>query len=202
VSSSEDRPEFDPLEFDDQPSEESPVDDLENMPEKSPEGAPEEPVDAPPSEEVLGDEEDLSALMAGGGSVSQASHLTFEEVAGQDEAVSGVESEEAAIASGVGQFDTAGIETEAEAAFDESAYPSEEEDEDWLKKPSIWKRIAETSPFTVFLGVSLLALLIAIFCLWMELRHYNFDIDAQEANQALRMTPTDHPGLPSTTPTA
>lgn len=203
--SPEERPEFDPLEFDEQPTDESAADDQGDMAGELPEMPTDDSVAENPSEEVLGEaDDDLSSLMAGGGSVSQTSHLTFEEVAGQDEVVSGVGEEEVASTSGVGEFDEAAVDTQGtETLADESVYPGEEEEEeDWLKKPSIWKRIGETSPFTVFLGVSLVALLVAIFCLWMELRHYDFDIKAQEARQAVSMAPADYRGLPSTTPTA
>ncbi len=52
------------------------------------------------------------------------------------------------------------------------------------KEPSrIFEVLANAEPYTVMLGVALLAILIAIFCLWMELHDYGYDIGAKGAKQ-------------------
>ncbi len=52
------------------------------------------------------------------------------------------------------------------------------------KEPSrIFEVLANAEPYTVMLGVALLAVLIAIFCLWMELHSYDYDIGAKGSKQ-------------------
>jgi len=43
------------------------------------------------------------------------------------------------------------------------------------KKDGMLARLAETNPYTVMLGISLVAILVAIFCLYMEWSSYEFD---------------------------
>ncbi len=47
----------------------------------------------------------------------------------------------------------------------------------------LWKGRRTNTVFTVFLGCTLLALITAVYCLWVELGRYGFDIKAQEAKQ-------------------
>ncbi len=52
------------------------------------------------------------------------------------------------------------------------------------KEPSrVFELLANAEPYTVMLGVALLAILIAIFCLWMELHDYGYDIGAKRSKQ-------------------
>ncbi len=52
------------------------------------------------------------------------------------------------------------------------------------REPSrVFEVLANAEPYTVMLGVALLALLIAIFCLWMELHDYGYDIGAKRSKQ-------------------
>lgn len=46
------------------------------------------------------------------------------------------------------------------------------------------ERIAEASPYTVMLGVSLVALIVAVICLAIELGRYDYDIKAEQLSQA------------------
>jgi hypothetical protein len=75
---------------------------------------------------------------------------------------------------------------------------SDEEDEEG---PTLLGRIAKTSPYTVMLGLSLVVLLIAVVCLYMELRGYNFDTKAKEGRQRAMAVPVQS-AFPSTTATA
>lgn len=47
----------------------------------------------------------------------------------------------------------------------------------------IWKGRETNSVYTVFLGCTLVAVLTAIYCLWMELGRYHYDVKAREARQ-------------------
>jgi hypothetical protein len=91
-----------------------------------------------------------------------------------------------------------------EATFDESAAPQidpatasqvrtgrskkakkeKKAKEKKVKKPKApsdrWQWLLRADPFTVMLALSLLAILIAVFCLVLELARYGFDIKAEE----------------------
>ena len=69
-----------------------------------------------------------------------------------------------------------GKEEEAESQEDET----EEEAE---KKGGFLKALANADPYTVMLGVVLLAILTAVTCLFMELSTYNFDVGASDYRQ-------------------
>lgn len=56
----------------------------------------------------------------------------------------------------------------------------------------LFARLQKTSPYIVLLGLSLLALLIAVLCLVIELSRYNFDLKAEEARQRSAMAPAAH----------
>lgn len=47
----------------------------------------------------------------------------------------------------------------------------------------IWKGRATNTVYTVILGCTLAAVLTAIYCLWLEVGRYQFDIKAREAKQ-------------------
>ena len=66
------------------------------------------------------------------------------------------------------------------------------------KGPGLLARLAETSPYVVLLGISLLAIMIGILCLWMELRRYDGQIKPPQVGAAVEV----HSGPPSTTATA
>ncbi len=83
----------------------------------------------------------------------------FDNLPGDDDATASVPEDDAALA--------------AEAA-DES-----QEDEDKEEKPGLLERITSASPYTVLLGASLVAILIACFCLGMELAAYGWDVGAK-----------------------
>jgi hypothetical protein len=52
----------------------------------------------------------------------------------------------------------------------------------------IWKGGATNTVYTVILGCTLLAVLTAIYCLWLELGRYHFDIKAREAKQRVSVS--------------
>ena len=60
----------------------------------------------------------------------------------------------------------------------------EEEEEEEEEKPSLLERIRDASPFTVMLGLTLLAVVIAVVCLAMELSSYNWDFSANEYKES------------------
>jgi len=79
----------------------------------------------------------------------------------------------------------------------------EEEEEEEEEKPTLLEKIRETSPFTVMLGLALLAIVIAVACLAMELSSYNWDLSAKEYKESALAAPASlQSGLPSTTATA
>lgn len=49
------------------------------------------------------------------------------------------------------------------------------------RKQSVLARLQQTDPFTVMLAISLLAVLIAIYCLYQEYSSYEFDTEAKDA---------------------
>lgn len=76
---------------------------------------------------------------------------------------------------------------EDEAAVQPTVEPDEKEPEE--EKPGFLERLTSASPYTVVLGVSLVAILIAMACLLFELKAYNFDLGAKEAKQRLSLAP-------------
>lgn len=74
----------------------------------------------------------------------------------------------------------------AEKAADETGEPEEEAEP--KKKPAervqgVLAAIGKSDPYTVLLGIALVALLTGIFFFYMELSAYNFDIWAERAKQ-------------------
>ncbi len=92
--------------------------------------------------------------------------------------------------------DLESVESE-EAEVEET--PREEELEEEEKGPGLLARLATASPYVVLLGIALLAILISMFCLWMELRRY--DYETRPTTQAAR-TPAAQSGPANTTAAA
>ncbi|MBN2577872.1 MAG: hypothetical protein JXB10_02690 [Pirellulales bacterium] len=64
----------------------------------------------------------------------------------------------------------------------------EKGDKEHKKKSSAFsKNITEASPYTVMLGIAVVFLLIAVFCLIVELNRYHFDVNAKEAKDLTAM---------------
>ncbi len=76
-----------------------------------------------------------------------------------------------------------GIGADGQAATEESAETGEETEEEEEKKPSLLHRLAEASPYTVMLGLSCLAIVLACIFLLIELWRYDFDIGAQSGKK-------------------
>ena len=52
-------------------------------------------------------------------------------------------------------------------------------------KASFLQQVAEASPYTVLLGIAVVALLVAVLLMFVELRRYDFDIRATKGKQAI-----------------
>jgi hypothetical protein len=101
-----------------------------------------------------------------------------------------------------GEGAEAGLEgpasTEVATDVEEEKPEEEEEEEEKEKGPGLLARVAKTSPYVVLLGISLLAIMIGILCLWLELQSYDFAINAEQVD-----APVEVPfAPPSTTATA
>jgi|GEM_PF-6430917 len=57
------------------------------------------------------------------------------------------------------------------------------------KKISLFNRLSEASPYTLMLGLSLGAILIATFFLIIELALYSFDVSAEDGRKGVTRTP-------------
>ena len=90
------------------------------------------------------------------------------------------------------------LEQEEEPEGEEGEEPSKEEDE----RESFLTRLGRTSPYTVMLAMALVAILIAITCLFLELKLYDFDIKAESGRPPSAAAEIVHPGPPNTTATA
>ncbi len=117
------------------------------------------------------------------------------------------EAEEAELV-GVGQEESepesAGIEGFDPMAFDdteigevelEEEEPEEKEEEAAEKKPGLLAKLADASPYTVMLGLTLIALFLGILALAIEWGSYNWDIKAEEARQRTSMIPVAAPAV-------
>lgn len=77
-----------------------------------------------------------------------------------------------------------GIGAGEQAATEESSETAEQpEEEEKEKKPSLLHRLAEASPYTVILGLSCVAILLACIFLMIELWRYDFDIGAKSGKK-------------------
>lgn len=70
--------------------------------------------------------------------------------------------------------------------------PRDGEDEE-EKTGGLMKAVAETSPYTVMLALALLAIVIAVFCLFKELERHNFEIKADKARTAVMLPAAQFP---------
>ncbi len=68
----------------------------------------------------------------------------------------------------------------------------EEEKEETEKPPSFVRKLTQTSPYVVLLGISLLAIIIACLCLFLELTRYGGQIEPPQAT----MAPAVHSAAP------
>ncbi len=60
---------------------------------------------------------------------------------------------------------------------------------------ALWKSRETSTLYTVFLGCVLAGMLTGVYCLWMELGRYQYDINAQEAKRKVGMLLPAEPGL-------
>jgi len=88
---------------------------------------------------------------------------------------------------------------EMAAPADEFAAEAAEEEleEEAVKQPGFLQKVTKASPYVVLLGISLLAILIGIFCWFMELKSYDFQMKPAQTS----MAPAVQSGPPSTTTT-
>jgi hypothetical protein len=116
--------------------------------------------------------------------------------------------EEAELAepAGIGQeeseTESAGIEGFDPMAFDDTEIgevelEEEEPEEEKAKeeKPGLLAKLADASPYTVMLGLTLVALFLGILALAFELGSYKWDTKAEEARQRTSMTPVAAPAV-------
>lgn len=72
-------------------------------------------------------------------------------------------------------FPIAAEDQSDESGKDGEEESKEEEEEDEEEKEAFLEKLAKTSPYTVMLGVALLAIVVAVLCLFMELKLYDFE---------------------------
>ncbi len=87
------------------------------------------------------------------------------------------------------------LEQEEGAEGEEEGEESTEE----YEREGFLTRLGQTSPYTVMLAMALVAVLIAITCLFLELKLYDFDIKAEGGRPPSTATETVHPAPPNTT---
>ena len=116
-----------------------------------------------------------------------------------DEVLGAEAAEEAAGPAEEGGLEEFGPAVSAEPLSELEEPPEEEaEEEPKEKKPSLLARLATTSPYVVLLGISLVAILICIFCLLLEWKRYDFQTKPTQAGIA----PAVQAGPADTTATA
>lgn len=127
------------------------------------------------------DFDELEPLGEGG----QENELLEEALGPDDRGASEQEPVEAVAAEEEAEGEEAGNEKEEEEA------PEKTEKKEKRDKPGadLLAAVAKTSPYTVMLGLALLAILIAIFCLFMEMRSYDFDRRASDYRQRASLGP-------------
>ena len=74
--------------------------------------------------------------------------------------------------------------SEDDAAGMEELPEETEEEEKKEKRPGLGSRVRATSPYVVLLGISLLAIVIGILCLFMEFQRYGFQVKPTQAHAA------------------
>ena len=62
------------------------------------------------------------------------------------------------------------------------------------KGESIWQRLAEASPYTMMLWISLLGLIVGTLFLYLELRTYKFDLKTREGKHRVSAAAPIHSG--------
>ena len=80
--------------------------------------------------------------------------------------------------------DFADMETAAPADEFAAETAEEEPEEEVEKRPGLLQKLTETSPYVVLLGISLVAILIGIFCWFMELKSYDYQIKPAQTSMA------------------
>lgn len=146
------------------------------------------------SESVSADELEFSSELAAESGGEATSELAAEQALTDGEGLSTeTESLDALSADGLGEASgEVGAEATTETAPGEptssegaGAETPEEEEEAGPEKESIFSRLAQASPYTVMLGLSLAAILMAILFLVLEMGGYGFDIKATTGKMGL-----------------
>ncbi len=87
----------------------------------------------------------------------------------------------------------AGEPDEIDGATEE---PEEDDALEEQREPGLLQKIAQSNPYTVVLGLSLVALVIATVCLWRELVAYNYEMKVpKEVGKPVSLAPADLPVL-------
>lgn len=136
--------------------------------------------------------EEAAATDASGEALSPALEpLAMDEVAAQDAAPSMPElpGEAAPLALAAGAPALAALGTEGETVPAEQA---KEKPAKRKKAPKsgdgLLKKLSKWDPYVVILGLSFIALLIAVLCLVMELSQFHYDVKAKEAKKQAAVT--------------
>jgi hypothetical protein len=87
---------------------------------------------------------------------------------------------------------------EVKTEEEEEEPEEEEEEEEEEKSPGLLARLTKTSPYVVLLGIAMVAMIIALFCLWMELNRYSYELKPPQVGAV----PAVQSAPPSTTATA
>ncbi len=157
-------------------------------------------LDLPAEDSALPDPADETIEFEGGGEMLELGDDVLEsaEIGPESEApVEPVEPDEGGAFADM-EMAAPADEFAAETAGEFAAEPEEEEPEEEVeKRPGLLQRLTETSPYVVLLGISFLAILIGIFCWFMELKSYDFQIKPAQTS----MAPAVESGPPSTTAT-
>lgn len=125
---------------------------------------------AGPSDAVIGENE------APRSADEESETMVSAEEGAEEGAEAGIPGELPAGLLGIG----AGEQAASEESVETAEQPDEEEKE---KKPGLLHRLAEASPYTVMLGLSCLAILLACIFLMIELWRYEFDIGAKSGKK-------------------
>jgi hypothetical protein len=138
---------------------------------------------------------------------AKPAELSFDDVSPSDEAAPAEEAE--ALAFPADDASASAMSAEAKPAEEESpkkkkkaAKPKKEKKAKAGNKEGIFQRLAKASPYTVLLGLSVVALVIAVVCLIVELARFNYDVKAQEAKQRAAVTAPSHSAAARTTTAA
>lgn len=136
----------------------------------APAESPSESADAPPPDQWQPQASDEAPAFA--------AHDAEAEASAAEGADAGIPGELPAGLLGIGDAEQTATEESAETADQ-----LEEEEEEEEKKPGLLHRLAEASPYTVILGLSCVAILLACIFLMIELWRYDFDIGAKSGKK-------------------